>query len=435
MKKFQTSWRRKTLLSNAFFLFFVVLMFVGCRQDLLSTDDLITKSIDVDVAAAKAWFNNYKTTKIALESPDFKHLEPQWHEAFATKKGIEIPILVEGKLPLVGFSNETTKKGRQRLIFNKREKGYEASVVSYMPSPTYKELINGINSNTIKEKKFSGIVSFRPLENPSRVSFLYLDNGKVTKAKVGNYVRSNSALSARKACVEYGEECTAWYQVVTVNGEIQSIEFLDEDCVPVCIQWGSDDNGDGDNGGDNGGCGSPNPPLHCGDGGDDPCSGPYPPPSCGGVGIIYDNDEDKYVCSNNFSFSSANEFSSMRQEAGISGVYAKLSPSLTINLGELYFSAPFHTSTGSLDLSHVGAAIAAADALNFGENIMREAFRSGNYTSAENLLNIWEASAIDHFQSGINGPGHGMFQAGYQVSRTQIGMNHTPTKKPYRPCD
>jgi hypothetical protein len=291
MEKFQVFRRRKAILFCASFLGLMVFIFVACRQDSITFDTASTKLVTADTELAKAWFTDYQKTKESIETPEFRLLQPQWHQAFATKKGMEIPILIDGKMPMMKIKNKTNDKGRQRLILIKQGNTFEGTLISYMPSNGFKDPIYTINSTNIVEKKFSGIISFRPLNNPNRLSLSNFENGKLIKRRVGHIVNVRETISTRSICEEEEEVCTDWYQVVSQGGEIISITYLDTSCETVCIRWGDDNNGGDDP------CNSSNPPSWCF--GDDPCSGPNPSTYCNGTGGTGCTDPDPCVCDPN----------------------------------------------------------------------------------------------------------------------------------------
>ena len=298
MNKFQTHFSWKATIFSASFLGMMALVFVACRQDSynLNTEP---KNLETEVELAKVWFANFEQTKIAKETQDFKMMQPQWDFAFVTKRGIEVPFSINGKMSKVSIKDVTSERGRQRLVFVKKNNDFEVKIETYMPSMTFKGSLSRVHSDNLFDNKFSGVVSFRRLKNPDIISFLDYENGKITKTRVGEIVKTG--VLTQRGCLEYMEYCYTWCQYTSVGGEIiPGSYFCDPPkCKEVCIKWasptgeeGGDDGGNGGNGCnspdcDNDPCSGPNPPSSCnnngGDnGGDgDPCDGPNPPDYCG----------------------------------------------------------------------------------------------------------------------------------------------------------
>lgn len=340
--------------------------------------------------------------------------------------------------------NDTNHLSKSRLVFYKRsavgENQYNVFILNFVPSNSFSQDIDGINVSNYHKKKFDGKVFVSGLDN--RITGVYdIKNGNRSNfMKVTANNRSDVQLRDIVCYDVCWNECGYYYK--SENGVFTLVYECHEMCdYNICTDDGNCSSCDP--------CNSANPPSWCNTG--DPCDQPLPPPTCNDGGddtgdddtgcLIGDcdndgDDDEDQICASNLTFSSANESTSIRQEAAIEGLYAKLSSSLTINLGALYFSTPFHDVNGNMVMSHDEAAKLAAEAINFGENIMRNEYHNANtiFDTPEKLRNLWQSSTEDYFKS-VGEPGQYSYHSGYQIAQNQINMGHTPIKRGYTPCD
>ena len=159
---------------------------------------------------------------------------------------------------------------------------------------------------------------------------------------------------------------------------------------------------------------------------------------------MYLEDKYWYVCSRNFAFTSINENTSIKQQAAISGLSARidyrneLNESITLQpiLPTLYISADFHNADGLLQFSHAQAASETAAIINYAEDQLRQEFltqfeRQHKIMTEQELATTW----YNLISASFSGP-HGGSGSSMAISKNLLVSNHTSLSiKPYRPCD
>ncbi|NJN33682.1 MAG: hypothetical protein HC817_04925 [Saprospiraceae bacterium] len=193
-----------------------------------------------------------------------------------------------------------------------------------------------------------------------------------------------------------------------------------------------------DSGGDLGGGGPPdtecpNPPCES----EDPCTDS--PELCGGdnggsesteqTDPTPNDDEEDYVCTENFDFTSSDPDSDFRLEAGISGVHAIVN-GITIDLPTLYFSTPYEDENHHVVMTPSQSAELAAEAINFGEHQMRNSYMNNPYLDEGVLAGVWFLATKDYFTTNRS-PGF-LENVKYRVGTAPEGEN--VRTKPYVKC-
>jgi hypothetical protein len=380
---------------------------------------------------AKNWFEkNYTLITI----PSIK-IEPVWKQALVMGNTIEVPYLLNGVVVRPKLKKNGAF-GMQDLIFVKKgTDNYKIFSMGYAPNSNYLSKMNEINYSNYRQKQFDGALIVSNLDFRILKSYNF-EKGKRINAVELKKVNPNNASLRGEICfndiVFLG--CTS----ICIDNIIMGMYF-GELCFTECYWeqvWTCNDDGLG-NSGD-----CPGNPW-CDDDGDN-CPGM---PECDdddGCGGCPDDDvvtleDDEYVCDKNFSFSAINESGSMKQQAGISGLYADLEyklggtiqPPIHVSMPSLYFAIDFHSASGTLIVDHSTAATNAAAAINFGEEVMRARFRGTPpiqpVRDPIELANIWN-NAINLYCSEF---------ANYNisVSDSRIITDHTPQVKAYMPCN
>jgi hypothetical protein len=424
--------KNKIFSFKPFMILLIVLSFCtfACQQDLLNTPEpqvtkgATTKAADkAAIADAKQWFDkNYER----LTSPS-SPIKPVWGEAFILNNTIEVPFFTNDKKlkPSIG-----SEKGKLNLILSKKSiNDYKVFCMGYAPSKEFVGTVENINIANYKHQKFDGLVMVANLDFRAFGAYTF-KNGKSTEFTKLNKQDANTARP---------RNCS--YQMVllgcgqTTFMDANGVFTVSYECIYDEVYTCTYDD-------PSGGCPNANDPLCDDDGGgtiecpampwcDDPGTGGNNNNNSTQDYVLFKDNE--YVYSSNLSFSAIDENGSIKQQAAISGIYAKLeynvngSPQyLNVSLPTLYFAADFHTSSGYLLLSHELAASTAANAINSGENRMRQAFKSGT-RDASQLRQIW--------YDWIGGQCDAQSLFSIDVSQNRIISEHTPNTRLYNPCN
>jgi hypothetical protein len=444
--------------------FIIVAIFIGCQKDFTATNFVTTNSSvkSKSVSNYQKWFeaytNNPENANFAIGKNIKGKIEPIWDKAVQIDPHLlELPFKLNGG----GLSQNISKgykDGKVSLTLRANTNGsYKGFIIAISPKDDFVGSVDNINIYNFKTEKFDGIISIHDLRGKYLDGY-FVREGKIMAKSGGNSAQKSkqNSESMKSCCVESCQTfayewctclCVAWPYVCggstcsNPNCEGWDVTICWEDCsgcdnncpepqYPLCGDCPDPNNPNCDNcpnpmnpNCDTGGCPNPNDP-NCGGGCPDPNNPNCPNPN---------NNVNEYVCATNFQFSSANENTSIRQEAGISGVNA-ITKGISVSLPTLYFSAPFHDPNGGIVLSHAGAAGLAAGAINYGEDFMRQKRNAASpVTDPGMLANIWRGAAIDYFMSAGN-PNTGIFNPAYQAGTSQMEP-HTPIIKSYAPCN
>jgi hypothetical protein len=213
MKEIQAFRQRKILLFYPYFLFFLAVVFVACKQELnmVSVEPESTPELLV-----KKWYESNIQTITESSIPEFKKIQPRWSTAIRVKKSIELAFDVDGRFPI---PNNTKSKGlknlgRQKLLFTPNGLGYDIKIIRYLPSELFKDDIKKINSENVLKSKFDGTITIQKITSKDIVIYRVSDGViiRTTKGFSEQPANNSSNFSATTSqCWCSFEQCTSWY--------------------------------------------------------------------------------------------------------------------------------------------------------------------------------------------------------------------------------
>lgn len=153
---------------------------------------------------------------------DFENskIVPLWEGTVYLKNSIEVPYMLDGKLPRPQAKKGGIKnQGREKLLISTKGAEFKIYIVRYIPFSSFKGDINKINSENFREQKFDGVVTIREMGEEGFETFK-LKNGEITtQTKVTkSNSKKNGRVNSNFVCVEW-EQDTHWYQRLG-NGEL-----------------------------------------------------------------------------------------------------------------------------------------------------------------------------------------------------------------------